>query len=462
MASSSAVPVTLTSVLLALAVILVGARMYTRGLVTRSFGPEDPLMVVSLLGTLAHQVGFVFQIRQGLGDVSKVDAADTDSDLPKWLFAALLAYQGTRVFLCLSIAYQYRGTLVLPSTGTFNLFLAGWLGVSGLLGVGLVFLHCTPVQEFWMYDQKITRGCENYLIFSFLLAILNMANDLALWAFPLASVFRLRMPLNSGLSVYGVLALGFGVVVCSTLRLSAAAHIVSPSAIDLESSHAVLFAVAGSLELSLAIISACLVTIEPLWTVMIQQRRSTPTEARGLNSSLSGYRHQAQGSQSGQSILLDELTTQRITSRSVSGNDSNEPVSPSKQPSPITSLPRTDSPIPRPFTSHTMNYSRPVPGPSSSLHYDQGESAAGPSDSTFVDIPLDTPPERPATPAENVAPGIVVTRTLDIVYRSHAELGRVNDEALAFGTSTTCSSEGPASWQGQRGNYIHHFAFSRK
>ncbi|KAM7213530.1 hypothetical protein V8F06_011085 [Rhypophila decipiens] len=447
MASSSAVPVTLTSVLLALAVILVGARMYTRGLVTRSFGPEDPLMVFSLLGTLAHQVGFGFQIRQGLGDVSKADAAD--SDLPKWLFAALLAYQGTRVFLCLSIAYQYRGTLALPSTGTFNLFLAGWLGFSGILGVGLVFLHCMPVQDFWMYDQKTTSGCENYLIFSFLLAILNMANDLALWAILLASIFRLRMPLKSGLSVYGVLFLGFG----------AAAHIVSPSAIDLASSYAVLFAVAGSLELSLAIISACLVTIEPLWTGMIQQHRSTPTEACGLNSSLSGYRHQAQGSQSGQSILLDELTPQRRTLRSVSGN---ELVSPSREPSPITSLPLTDSPIPRPYTSHTMNYSRPIPSPSS-LHYDQGESAAGPSDSTFVDIPLDTPPNRPVTPAENVAPGIVVTRMLDIVYRSYAELGHdSNDEALAFGTSTTCSSEGPASWQGQRGNYIHHFAFSRK
>ncbi|KAM7194941.1 hypothetical protein V8F33_006983 [Rhypophila sp. PSN 637] len=457
MASSSAVPVTVTSVFSALAVILVGARMYTRGLVTRSFGPEDPLMVVSLLGALAYQVGIFFQIRQGLGDVSQVDTGN--NDLSKWLFVTILVYQGTRLFLCLSIAYQYRGTLALPSTRTFNLFIAGWLGFSGVLGIGLVFLHCTPVQDFWMYDQKITSGCQDYLIFSFILATLNMANDLALWAFPLASIFWLRMPLNRGISVYGVLVLGFGVVVCSTLRLSAAGHIFSPSAIDMASPHAVLFTVAGSLELSLAIISACLVTIEPLWTAIIQQRRSTPTGARGLNSSLSGYRHEAQGSQSGQSILLDELTPQRRTLRSVSGN---EPVSPSRQPSPITSLPLTDSPIPRPYTSHTVNYSRPVPGPSS-IQHDEGESAAGPLDSTFVDIPLDTPPERPATPAENVAPGIVVTRTLDIVYRSHAELGRdLNDEALAFGTSTTCCSEGPASWQGQRGNYIHHFAFSRK
>ncbi|KAJ3542364.1 hypothetical protein NM208_g3259 [Fusarium decemcellulare] len=144
------------------------------------------------------------------------------------------------------------------------LFLIGVVGVWIILRTFMLTFRCLPVQSLW--DYKIKNKVCHLDSEQFFLATIttHFVLDIIILVLPLIEVFQLRMRSGQKIAVAALFLLGIIVCVASAFVL---AILVTPSShVDQPTYDYAMFCVWGSVEVNIAIVSACFPLLRPIFS----------------------------------------------------------------------------------------------------------------------------------------------------------------------------------------------------
>ncbi|KAK3374261.1 hypothetical protein B0T24DRAFT_679620 [Lasiosphaeria ovina] len=257
-----------------LAVLL---RCYSRHVMLRSFGRDDAVMVIAQCLTIASTVAFGFEARYGLGrhvwtvsddDYIRFSKARATPHL-KSLFSSTLVYSLAACLTKVSILLQYR-----------RLFFGSVM--RWLIRGGLVLLSAWAVTL-----AVLPSRCVDAAVVCYVLAVVNLTTDCAVFALPLPVVGALNLPRRQKMLLVGVFSLGVFPCAVSIYRfraLGVVAAAYDPTWDRVDS------ATWSSLELTVGVVTVCLLTLRPLLAAAFPRvfatvlRRSSTADTVGRGS----------------------------------------------------------------------------------------------------------------------------------------------------------------------------------
>ncbi|ETN44725.1 uncharacterized protein HMPREF1541_10395 [Cyphellophora europaea CBS 101466] len=166
-----------------------------------------------------------------------------------------------------------------------------WVNILGILTViwiilfiGLSVFQCIPLQRAW--NPMIPGKCLNIKALFIGNAVPNILTDAVMVVLPIPPVLKLRLPLSQRIAVIGIFMLGSFVCIASIYRLTTVPQL-DPTNLAFTLRGAAIF---GHMETAVAIMSACLPTLRPLFSKFI--------DAVGLSNNGNSYADKT-GSKSG-------------------------------------------------------------------------------------------------------------------------------------------------------------------
>ncbi|KAM5352982.1 hypothetical protein ACJ41O_005704 [Fusarium nematophilum] len=238
------------------ALTFVCLRLYTRARLTRSVGSEDWVLVAAMLSSTAMTITIIYQVTRGLGlHMQRVDPSD-------WIFLRFAGWLGM-LFNALSL-YLTKISILLLYARIFTrskyrvaIYVASVIvGVSFVYTMVITFLACRPLHGFWKPTTQICLTFEYWVVST----AMHLGTDLLATILPFPIVLTLKMRLAEKAILLLLFALGFLVSITSFLRLY-----YSVTSVSADSTWAsILPTYWGCIEINVAIICACLMTLRPL------------------------------------------------------------------------------------------------------------------------------------------------------------------------------------------------------
>ncbi|KAK0751344.1 hypothetical protein B0T18DRAFT_285450, partial [Schizothecium vesticola] len=249
---------------LALALIVVSARVYARVFVVKAFGKDDICMVLAAICALGAWICFVIQGYYGLGKhqpTISVEEMVVFQHAGFWqsIIGACLAL----CFLKLSIGF---GLLRLSKYKWFNGCIWATMGLVvayTIMAMMTFFFHCTPMAAHWDLRLVPTSYCYPlplFIQFALLNTGLNIATDVLFATYPIPIIWSLQMKRKVRIYLVAILSLGYFAVAFGILK--AVYQITFSSERDKTFNQWVQFW--GYLQLNTGIIAACAATLKPL------------------------------------------------------------------------------------------------------------------------------------------------------------------------------------------------------
>ncbi|KAH8425279.1 uncharacterized protein LDX57_003036 [Aspergillus melleus] len=193
-----------------LTLLVCSMRLYLRKFITRAFGLDDCLVILAMICVLLFAALSIYLTFFGIG--RHMDTVPVEQ-LPTMQYAIYIS-------LCtyLFVASAVKISLLVFIMRAFPTKLIRWLGLSiiGFLvlltisGELPLILQCSPVRA--AYDKTV----PNYKCFSsdtlfdieMYQGVLMFAVDLAIFALPIPTIWKLQMPLQRRLTIIGLFGLG--------------------------------------------------------------------------------------------------------------------------------------------------------------------------------------------------------------------------------------------------------------
>ncbi|PVH68212.1 hypothetical protein DL98DRAFT_384448, partial [Cadophora sp. DSE1049] len=190
------------------------------------------------------------EVKHGLGKHFSEVGPDQLSEMLKWVWVAIIAYNIALTTIKISIILQYLRV--------FGRSIRFWCWASivlvtlyGLETVITAIFNCVPVNAFWLGGGK----CIPKKFIWFFNAAFNILTDLIILILPMPVLSSLRLPLKQKIGLMFVFALGGFVCLVSVLRLHSL-YIVSTS-VDITWDNAET-AIWSNIEVTAGIICACM------------------------------------------------------------------------------------------------------------------------------------------------------------------------------------------------------------
>ncbi|KAJ3577516.1 hypothetical protein NPX13_g3052 [Xylaria arbuscula] len=258
-----------------LAVIVVALRFWCRWSNGVGYWVDDWLILVALSSSLGLTADQLWWIPRGLGKHIQAFGPDVVEIFSIGLFIAELTYTGVIVFVKLAILTLYwrifnqNSSIRLP-VGILTTAVLMW----GIAVFFLTLLQCIPPRGFW--DKTIEASCNvDSQKFLFAISIPNILIDVTLLSLPIPYVIRLNIARSQKRAILSMFTLGGFVCIASILRLVAV--VTQPDNDDL-SWNIVNQSIWATVEANLAIISACLPTLRPVW-ILIRGKKASKTDS---------------------------------------------------------------------------------------------------------------------------------------------------------------------------------------
>ncbi|KAI1429593.1 integral membrane protein [Xylaria sp. FL1777] len=255
-----------------LAAIVVVLRFWCRWTNGVGFWADDWLIIVALACSFGLTVDQLWWIPRGLGKHIQAFGPNAVEIFSVGLFTAELTYTGVIVFVKLAILALYwrifhqNSSIRLP-VGILTSAVLMW----GIAVFFLTLLQCIPPRGFW--DKTIEATCNvDSQRFLFAISIPNILIDVTLLTLPIPYVIRLNIAKSQKRVILSMFLLGGFVCIASILRLVAV--VTQPDNDDL-SWNIINQSIWATVEANLAIISACLPTLRPLW-ILIRGNKPKP------------------------------------------------------------------------------------------------------------------------------------------------------------------------------------------
>jgi hypothetical protein len=166
-------------------------------------------------------------------------------------------------FVKLSILIMYRRIFDTPSMRICCNILGIITVIWSVLFIFLGVFQCTPIQKAW--NPTIPGQCLDINTLFVANAVPNIVTDAVMVALPIYPVSRLRLPLSQRVAVIAIFMLGSFVCIASIYRLTTVTDL-NPADIAFTLRGATIF---GHVETAVAIMSACLPTLRPLFAAFL-------------------------------------------------------------------------------------------------------------------------------------------------------------------------------------------------
>ncbi|OAQ57581.1 hypothetical protein VFPPC_12202 [Pochonia chlamydosporia 170] len=219
-----------------LAIVVVVLRIFTRLWVVKSFGVDDSFIVLSALATLGFLIAVI--------------------DNCKRHFVHNLPSRRK-----LSISIQCLRIFDIPVARRLFISIIAFLCVYGTLCLLLTIMTCLPVEKYW--NDSIPGRCLDNRAMRYAFAGINIANDFVLLIAPMPFLKSLQMARKRKYALMAVFAAGGVACVIAIIRLYSLWAYSSVSVRE-RPVNGIEIAIWSGLECNIAIICACVPSLNPL------------------------------------------------------------------------------------------------------------------------------------------------------------------------------------------------------
>ncbi|KAH8844263.1 hypothetical protein MCOR02_009051 [Pyricularia oryzae] len=271
----SGVVVGVVSVCLVLITLAVAARVYTRLVILRTFGPDDYAAVLSLFFTFACGLVIGMMVRHGSGKhVWTLQPSDIEAYLIEF-YLSIVFYNASIMATKAAFLLQYYRVLAV-NRGMKRIYL-GFLILIAAWCFGFVLVaifQCSPISDFW--SSAPTRNCLPNMPYWKVQGVSHIITDILVFTLPLPALYQLHINGTQKLVLMGIFSLGFFACAISVIRLR---YLVVAEDVTWDNTVPSIW---STTEVTIGLLCACLPTLRPLVGRLFPKLVST------FNKSLAG------------------------------------------------------------------------------------------------------------------------------------------------------------------------------
>lgn len=199
---------TITSIaFVAIASMFIVLRIFTRAVIVRNMGPEDYIIIVSWLLSIALTVCLIFEVRSGQGRHVQALTPANAVGIFKALYVSINVYQPALILTKASILCQYYRIFPGKNIRIAIYTMAGITAAFGIWSTFTFIFMCTPIQAFW--NQTLPGGhCINTTAAYFAASGVNILTDVLIFLLPMPALYQLQLPKRQRIGLMVVFALG--------------------------------------------------------------------------------------------------------------------------------------------------------------------------------------------------------------------------------------------------------------
>ncbi|KAJ5287687.1 hypothetical protein N7478_003373 [Penicillium angulare] len=255
-----------------IALLCVGLRFWCRWKNTAGWWLDDWLILASLACGTGLTASLLWWIPRALGRHIQTFGPNATEDAYIGLFACELTYTGVIVLVKFSIMALYWRIFNKTNIKVPISILATLVCMWGIAVFLLTLLQCIPTRGLW--DQSVNASCNvDSQKFLFAISIPNIIIDITLLILPTPYIMKLNMSGSSKKAIISMFLLGSFVCIASIMRLVS----VMNQGTDADVSwNWVNQATWATVEADLAIVSACLPTLRPVYVTVRQKLFGSP------------------------------------------------------------------------------------------------------------------------------------------------------------------------------------------
>ncbi|TLD31300.1 hypothetical protein PspLS_01876 [Pyricularia sp. CBS 133598] len=244
-------------VLLTFATILVALRFYTRFYILNLVGPDDWLVLLSLIFFAALVACELLLESRGLGHhIGTLPKPDGFKTYLQTFWVSIQIYNFAVAIIKMAFLAQYYRIMTLKKMRQWVLIVTGIVGAWSISQIFMGIFICVPVSGFW--DPRPDMRCLPELTTWYANAIGNIIADLMIIALPLPMIKGLNLPGTQKLVLVGIFCLGFFTTSISASRIR---FLGTPVDVTFENPEAEYWSLA---EICSGIVCAVLPTLRPL------------------------------------------------------------------------------------------------------------------------------------------------------------------------------------------------------
>lgn len=222
MAETQGPTVTTVSVVFGVITILtISLRLFARIHITKSFGPDDALIVIAALLAWAFIVATILAVNHGLGShMQDVMLRGTDNliSYSQIVWLSSIFYNACLGFVKTSVLALYA-RLGDRELRRLAYVIIGVVACQAGANVIVCIFQCSPVQA--AYDLNITnKTCININAFYLANAAVNISTDFLTYTLPIKMVSKLQMPKRQKIGLGVMMSLGFFACLSSIIRIT--------------------------------------------------------------------------------------------------------------------------------------------------------------------------------------------------------------------------------------------------
>ncbi|MCJ1246815.1 hypothetical protein MMC30_004024 [Trapelia coarctata] len=245
-----------------LSTVAVFLRLVARWRSTASFSADDALIVVAWLMMLGSVINTSYMyLVGGMGQDFTVLSSHSREVFFKAFYASQILYYLTMTPTKLSVLFLYRRIF---TTRTFHLIALAVIAIviawciGGLLPT---IFQCRPLPAAW--DSNVQGQCVDVPKLFLAGTVANLLTDVLILCLPLRVIWKLKLSLRDRITVSGIFLVGGIVCVTALVRILVQIGLtVTNPTIDL-----LICSLWTIIEPELAILSACLPTLRPLFSL---------------------------------------------------------------------------------------------------------------------------------------------------------------------------------------------------
>lgn len=245
------------TICLCLATIAVGFRILARRMMKTPLGADDWMILTALFFNAVYATSTLVLVRFGLG--RHQITLEHPVSLAKSEISTEVLYNPAMITVKFSILLLYHRIFPSPKFKLVLWAVAIFILCYTIAGTFVVIFQCVPVQSDW--DPSVKPHCVNFDAELIAIGVLNSATDFFILGLPIPLLWRLHSSLTHKIQLAGMFSLGGFVCITSIVR------VIAVSSISLTDGSWVntYAAIWAFVETSIAVVSACLPTIRPIY-----------------------------------------------------------------------------------------------------------------------------------------------------------------------------------------------------
>ncbi|RFN44514.1 hypothetical protein FIE12Z_11228 [Fusarium flagelliforme] len=225
---------------------------------------DDACAAVALVLALGTAIAIAYENKYGLGYHTDEQPKSARVPYTKAFYASVVIYNIAMCIIKIGILLQYRRVFAVRMIQIITFYgtilMICWTIIIAFINIFI----CVPVSKFWTPD--LPGRCLDSLAIWYMMAGFNLVTDLVVFCMPLPVIKSLNLPRKQKIMLFAIFSLGFFACVVSIYRihtLKMAAETKDPNWDNVDA------AIWSFLEITIAIITACLPTLKPLFSKLM-------------------------------------------------------------------------------------------------------------------------------------------------------------------------------------------------